>query len=162
MFLSSEFHSKPVPDPVVGDAQGDKRFSQCVGAGEAEGLHVGENIKLLECAADRIGEDSPGEMGHIDAMARVTLAVEDIRRQTAHLGHPVEWHTNRAAPRIIDAHVGQLRIYAGHPRAQLTLDFSGVIPKIVASAAKQQALVSTQAIIFQDEIGGRIPQRPAD
>ena len=99
-------------------------------------FNVREQIKTLYGTGDSIRQNLASQVGDIDAMTGVALAIENIGSDPAELWHPVEWNSDSAAPGIIETDAIQLWIYPEQSRSQILFDYFRVAAKIVAAPAE--------------------------
>ena len=82
--LARPHRLQAILDPVVKHAEGNHWLVEGVGPRHYKRLDVGEQIKSLEGAGDRVGHDLAGEVCDVDAVPRVALAVVNIRGDSTH------------------------------------------------------------------------------
>ncbi len=107
---------QPILNPVVHHAERYHRFVEPMRTRNNERLDVGKHIEPFHGAGDSICNNLARQVRDIDAVARVALALKNVGRDSAELWHPVDGNADRAAPGVVDADVGKLRIYLHHSR----------------------------------------------
>ena len=137
---------------VVQHAQRNHLVAEGLAAGDAQVFHARPEVKFLEGAADGLGEDFTHDVGGVDAVAGVALAVVHVAVDAAQRRDAVDHDADLAAPFVFDGHVYQRRVQLVHARGDHRLDAFRVAPGVVAAPAKHHAPVRGEAEIIQNFI----------
>ncbi|MNL06158.1 hypothetical protein D3C87_1267880 [compost metagenome] len=117
--------------------------------------HGAEHVEAFAVAGmDRFAQQLRAPVGHVQAMAGVTLGVEHVRvlAQAPNLGEAVGRDADLAAPLIVDAHIGQLREHLEHLRAHVGADVRRIAPGVMAGTAEQQTPASREPVVVQADL----------
>ena len=104
------------------------------------------------CRRDRAGDRASGDAGERDAVAAEALDVEEVRIERAEIRRAVARDVDEAAPRMVDAHVAELREHADHAAPDRFGERGGRRAGRIRAAAEQHPVVGRQPEIVEEEV----------